>query len=118
METIADITIGTSVFGTSALVMKQDEDRIVVQQEDIEEFKAAVRKHASIVEEGEPTPEKWYVVLKNSNYRLSNSDKTPTTFTVYEDARAHARRYTEMFTKIGRRYAPISADEYERVFGR
>ena len=114
METIADITIGTSVFGTSALVMKQDEDRIVVQQEDIEEFEAAVRKHAGVVEEGEPTPEKWYVVLKNSNYRLSNTPGDPMMFTAYTDARMFARG----LGGLERTYCPISVDEYELAFGR
>ena len=114
METIGYITIGTGVFGTGDIVIDQDEDRIVVRQGDIEEFAAAIRKRAPTIEEPVPTPEKWYVVLKNSNSYLTTHNQAPMTFTDYEDA----RRYGAECSHRGRTYCPVSVDEYESAFGR
>ena len=108
MERIADITIRTSEFGTGDIVMDQDEDRILVRREDIEEFVAAIGRYG---EGKEPTPEKWYVVLTGTKNRRTDYVGEPMVFTTFWKAWRVARTVggVEGF------FFPIRVDDYEMV---
>ena len=112
----SEITLSPSKYGNSLVRIEQDTDIVLVDYEDVEEFVAAVRKHAGMIKEPEPTPEKWYVVLRHSNHRLFSpgTPPAPMIFTDYDEA----KRYGEGFSGIERIYSPVSVDYYERVFGR
>lgn len=110
----SDIVIERSLYERNLVRINQDNDLVVVEDDDVEEFIAAIRNHRPRPTEVEPAPGKWYVVLENSNSRLKTRDDGPIMFTVYSDART----YGEMRGWNYRRYVPISVDEYERAFGR
>lgn len=139
----SDIVIERSLYERNLVRIKQDDDLVVVEDDDVEEFIAAIRNHHArpieqepdlvVLADGdgkvffeairnhppppmvlEPAPGKWYVVLENSNSRLKNRDDGAVMFTVYSDARI----YGEMMSWNDRRYVAISVDEYERAFGR
>ena len=115
MHRINDITIDESSHGTGNIFVVQDRDTILVKYEDIEAFANAAKEYAHpTIEKPDPAPEKWYVVLKNSNIRLTNLPNVPTVFTTYSAAKIYARECGG----LERTYCPITADEYELAFGR
>ena len=98
--------------------IRQDGDLIAVDGKHLPELIDALASYipdgVSVDKEPEPTLEKWYVVLKNSNSRLTTHGERPTVFTDYEDA----RRYGAEFSGRGRFYVPMSVNKYLRIFGR
>ena len=120
METIGDITVEHPVPQSVIVYIKQDDDVIVVYKDEIVGLADALREYSPLTsEEPKPAPEKWYVVLKNSNFRLPahaipGATSIPLIFTIYSDARIYASN----FGGLERTFVPISVDEYERAFGR
>ena len=112
---VGDMKIERCHCAYDCIRITQDNKTVLVNDRRVSAFIDAVMTHARIIEEPDPTPEKWYVVLKNSNQRLTNSPNVPITFTTYADARIYARGFS---ASLGRTYCAIGADEYERAFGR
>lgn len=103
---ISDITVKHSKFGFNQILISQDDDVIVVRYNELIEFADIIRKYMR-------HSDKWYIVLKDSNYKLTNAPKQPIIFTDYNEA----EKYAKHCSGKERTYSPISVDHYKKVFG-
>lgn len=111
---VGDMKIERCHSAYDCIRITQSDEVVLVNDRRAEAFIDAIREHRRIIEESDATPEKWYVVLMNSNIRLTNLPGVPTVFTTYTAAGIYAMDYSG----LERTYCAISADEYERAFGR
>lgn len=104
---ISDIVIEHSQFGFKQILIKQDDDVIIVRYNELIEFADIIRKYIQ-------HSDKWYIVLKDSNYRLTNTPTHTIIFTNYNEA----EKYAKHASGKERIYLPISVDHYKKVFGK